>query len=146
MQVVSGPMGKQCMHYEAVPAKDVKAEMDRFLSWLNEDTIVIDGVLKSAIAHFWFIIIHLFNDGNGCIARAISDMLLARREHSPERFYSLSNQIQQEKNACYEMLKTVQHSDGDITKWLIWFLNCMEYALIEAEDGMQSVLSKAEFW
>ena len=146
MQVVSGAMGKERVHYEAVPAKNVKAEMDKFLSWLNDDNVLIDSVLKSAIAHFWFIIIHPFYDGNGRIARAISDMLLARSENSSERFYSLSNQIQQEKNIYYETLKTVQHSDGDITKWLVWFLDCLKHALLETEESMQNILHKAEFW
>jgi Uncharacterized conserved protein len=146
MQVVSGAMGKERVHYEAVPAKNVKAEMDKFLSWLNDDNIVIDSVLKSAIAHFWFIIIHPFDDGNGRIARAISDRLLARSENSPERFYSLSNQIQQEKNNYYETLKTVQHSEGDITQWLVWFLNCLKRALLETEKSMQNILCKSEFW
>ena len=102
--------------------------------------------MKSAIAHFWFIIIHPFDDGNGRIARAISDMLLARSENSSERFYSLSNQIQQEKNIYYETLKTVQHSEGDITKWLVWFLNCLKHALLETEKSMQIILRKSEFW
>ena len=93
MQVVSGAIGKEKIHYEAVAAKDVNAEMDKFLIWLNNDKLIIDSVLKSAIAHFWFIVIHPFDDGNGRIARAISDMLLARSENSPERFYSLSKQI-----------------------------------------------------
>lgn len=146
MQVVSGAMGKERVHYEAIPAKDVKAEMDRFLSWLNDDNVVIDAVLKSAIAHFWFIIIHPFDDGNGRIARAISDKLLAKSEQSPERFYSLSNRIQQEKKHYYEALKTVQHNDGDITKWLIWFLNCLKHALLETEESMQKIMRKAEFW
>jgi len=154
MQVVSGAMGLppygggrgERLHYEAVPAKDVKTEMDKFLAWLNDDKIRIDSVLKSAIAHFWFIIIHPFDDGNGRIARAISDMLLARSENSSERFYSLSNQIQQEKNVYYETLKTVQHSEGDITQWLVWFLTCLKHALLETEESMQNVLRKAEFW
>jgi Fic family protein len=146
MQVVSGVMGKEQVHYEAVPAKNVKAEMDKFLSWLNDDNIIIDNVLKSAIAHLWFIIIHPFDDGNGRIARAISDMLLARSESSSERFYSLSKQIQQEKNIYYETLKTVQHSEGDITQWLVWFLTCLKHALLETEESMQNVLRKAEFW
>ena len=146
MQVVSGAMGKERVHYEAVPAKDVKPEMDKFLAWLNDDKIVIDSVLKSAIAHFWFIIIHPFDDGNGRIARAISDMLLARSENSSERFYSLSNQIQQEKNVYYGTLKTEQHSEGDITQWLVWFLTCLKHALLETEESMQSIVRKAEFW
>jgi Fic family protein len=146
MQVVSGAMGKERVHYEAIPAKNVKVEMDKFLLWLNDDNVLIDSVLKSAIAHFWFIIIHPFDDGNGRIARAISDMLLAQSENSSERFYSLSNQIQKEKNIYYETLKTVQYSDGDITKWLIWFLNCLKHALFETEESMQNIVHKAEFW
>jgi Fic family protein len=146
MQIVSGAVGKERVHYEAVPAKDVKAEMDKFLLWLNDDAVVIDGVLKSAIAHFWFVIIHPFDDGNGRIARAVSDMLLARSENSSERFYSLSNHIQQERSVYYETLRTVQHSDGDITEWLIWFLNCLKHALLETQKSMQNVLRKAEFW
>jgi len=146
MQIVSGAMEKERVHYEAVPAKDVKAEMDIFLLWLNDREVVIDSVLKSAIAHFWFIIIHPFDDGNGRIARAISDMLLARSENSPERFYSFSNRIQQEKNDYYETLKTEQHSEGDITQWLVWFLTCLKHALLETEESMQNILRKAEFW
>ena len=146
MQIVSGAMGKERVHYEAVAAKNIKAEMDKFLLWLNDDNIIIDSVLKAAIAHFWLIIIHPFDDGNGRIARAISDMLLARSENSSERFYSLSNQIQQEKNIYYETLKTVQHSEGDITKWLVWFLNCLKHALLETEKSMQIILRKSEFW
>ena len=146
MQIVSGAMGKEKVHYEAVSAKDVKLEMDKFLLWLNNDKILIDSVLKSAIAHFWFIIIHSFNDGNGRIARVISDMLLARSENSSERFYSLSNQIFAERNAYYEILKKSQHSDGDITEWLLWFLSCLKIALQETETSMQNILHKAEFW
>jgi Fic family protein len=146
MQVVSGAMGKERVHYQAIPAKNVKAEMDKFLSWLNDDTIIVDSVLKSAIAHFWFVIIHPFDDGNGRVARAISDMLLARSENSSERFYSLSNQIQQEKNIYYETLKTEQHSKDDITQWLVWFLTCLKHALLETEESMQNIVRKAEFW
>jgi Fic family protein len=146
MQIVSGAMGKEHVHYEAVPAKDVQAEMDKFLLWINDGNFVIDNVLKSAIAHFWFIIIHPFDDGNGRIARAISDMLLARSESSSERFYSLSNQIRHEKNIYYETLKTVQHNDGNITQWLVWFLTCLKHALLETEKGIQNIVQKAEFW
>jgi Fic family protein len=144
MQVVSGAMGKEKVHYEALAAKDVKAEMDKFLLWLNGET-VIDSVLKSAVAHFWFIIIHPFDDGNGRIARAISDMLLARSEGSGERFYSLSKQMLAERNAYYEILKKSQHSN-DITEWLVWFLNCLKHALQETEANMQHILQQAEFW
>ena len=145
MQVVSGIMGKEKVHYEAVAANDVKPEMDKFLRWLNDETIVIDKVLKSAIAHFWFIIIHPFDDGNGRIARAISDMLLARSENSKERFYSLSKQILTERNIYYNILKKSQHSN-DITEWLIWFLNTLKSALLETETSMQHILRKTEFW
>jgi len=144
--IVSGVIGKERIHYEAVPAKDVKNEMEAFLSWLNDDSIVIDGVLKAAIAHFWFIIIHPFEDGNGRIARAISDMLLARSENSPERFYSVSDKIFACRNSYYDVLKGTQHSDGDITDWLVWFLDRMKDALHETEESMKQVLLKAEFW
>ena len=145
MQVVSGPMGKEKVHYNAPPHETVKKEMEIFLSWINEDT-KIDGVLKAAIAHFWFIIIHPFDDGNGRIARAISDMFLARSENSSQRFYSLSNQILIEKKVYYEVLKKVQYSEGDITEWLDWFLNCLHRALISTEVSLKRVLQKAYFW
>jgi Fic family protein len=139
MQVASGAMGKEKVHYEAVAARDVKAEMDKLLFWVNDNKVATDSVLKSAIAHFWFIIIHPFDDGNGRIARAISDMLLARSENAAERFYSLSKQILAERNAYYEVLKKSQHS-SDITEWLVWFLNCLERALRETEVSMQHIL------
>lgn len=145
MQVVSGPIGKEKVHYQAPSPEFVKQEMNTFLDWLNRET-KIDGVLQAAIAHFWFIIIHPFDDGNGRIARAISDMLLARSEYSSQRFYSLSNQILTEKKAYYDILQKVQHSDGDITKWLDWFLNCLYRALISTEETLKRVLYKAEFW
>jgi len=145
MQVVSGPMGKEKVHYQAPSQKIIKQEMDKFLDWFNRKT-KIDGVLKAAIAHFWFIIIHPFDDGNGRIARAISDMLLARSENSSQRFYSLSNQILIEKKIYYEILQQVQHSSGDISKWLDWFLNCLYRTLISTDETLKRVLNKAEFW
>jgi Fic family protein len=146
MQVVSGAMGKERVHYEAMAAHDVKTEMHQFLLWLNDKNSGVDNVLKAAIAHFWFVIIHPFDDGNGRIARAISDMLLARSENSPERFYSLSNQIHIEKKQYYAVLQHVQHSNRDITLWLDWFLNCLKHALQETEKSLQNILKKAEFW
>ena len=145
MQIVSGPMGKEKIHFQAPSAKVIKREMNVFLDWFNTKTD-IDGVLKAAIAHFWFIIIHPFDDGNGRIARAISDMLLARSEESPQRFYSLSNQILIEKKKYYEILQQVQHSSGDITDWLDWFLNCLHRALEDTEETLKRVLIKADFW
>jgi Fic family protein len=145
MQVVSGPMGKEKIHFQAPSAKVVKKEMDLFLNWFEKETN-LDSVLKAAIAHFWFIIIHPFDDGNGRIARAISDMLLARSENSSQRFYSLSSQILTERKKYYEILQKVQHSSGDITDWLDWFLNCLYRALENTEETLKRVLQKADFW
>jgi len=161
MQIVSGAMGKEKVHYEAVPANNVVVEMDKFLKWFNDnspisyekikskdvrDSTAIDPVLKSAIAHFWFIIIHPFDDGNGRIARAISDLMLARADKSKERYYSLSSQILVERKQYYAILQKVQHSNGDITEWLSWFLNCLKNSLIETEATLQKILRKNEFW
>jgi len=145
MQIVSGPMGKERVHYNAPPPQEVKNEMDVFLNWLNKDS-TLDLVVKSAVAHFWFIIIHPFDDGNGRIARAIADLLLARSENSTFRFYSFSSQILLEKKVYYNKLKEVQYSDGDITEWIIWFLNCLYRALQSTEQTIKKVLKKAAFW
>ncbi|RZL31107.1 MAG: Fic family protein [Pedobacter sp.] len=145
MQIVSGAMGKEKIHYQAVDHKLVKQEMDNFLDWMNESKD-IDLVLKSAIAHFWFIIIHPFDDGNGRIARAISDLLLTRADGSSERFYSMSSQILLERKRYYEVLQKVQHSSGDITEWIDWFLHCLKNALLETEISLKKVVYKAEFW
>jgi Fic family protein len=145
MQVVSGPMGKEKVHFQAPSPEQVKSEMDLFLSWFNNDT-KIDVVLKAAISHFWFVIIHPFDDGNGRIARAISDLLLARADDSSQRFYSLSSQILVERKLYYEILQKVQFSSGDITEWLNWLLNCLYRALESTEETIQKVLHKAEFW
>lgn len=145
MQVVSGAMGKEKVHYEAVKPEFVKTEMDKFLDWFNNEN-QLDPVLKAAIAHFWFIIIHPFDDGNGRIVRAISDMLLARSEGSSERFYSMSGQIMTERKRYYEVLQKVQHSSGDITEWIDWFLHCLKNAMHSTENTTQKILRKAEFW
>jgi Fic family protein len=145
MQVVSGAMGKEKVHYQAVKSELVKPEMDRFLEWFNNENS-LDPVLKAAIAHFWFIIIHPFDDGNGRIGRAISDMLLAFAEGSGERFYSMSGQILAERKLYYEVLQKVQHSSGDITEWIDWFLHCLKNALLSTETTTQKILRKAEFW
>ncbi|MCF8374605.1 MAG: Fic family protein [Bacteroidales bacterium] len=145
MQIVSGPMGNEKIHYQAPSPDQVENEMGIFLNWFNNDT-KLDLVLKAAIAHFWFIIIHPFDDGNGRIARAISDLLLARSENSPQRFYSLSSQILDERKIYYSTLQKVQHSNGDITEWLYWFLNCMYRALDSTEETIKKVLFKTEFW
>ena len=146
MQVVSGAMGKEKVHYEAPKPELVKAEMDKFLDWFNDDDNGVDLVLKAAIAHFWFIIIHPFDDGNGRIGRAITDLMLARAGGSGERFYSMSSQILVERKRYYEVLQKVQHSSGDITEWLDWFLNCLKNAMLATENTTQQILRKAEFW
>lgn len=145
MQVVSGAMGKEKVHYKAVKPERVKTEMDKFLDWFNNENR-LDPVLKAAIAHFWFIIIHPFDDGNGRIGRALSDMLLARAEGSKERFYSMSGQILAERKRYYEVLQKVQHSSGDITEWLDWFFHCLKNAMLSTENTTQKILRKAEFW
>ena len=145
MQVVSGAMGKEKVHYEAVKPGLVKKEMDKFLDWFNNENN-LDPVLKAAIAHFWFIIIHPFDDGNGRIGRAITDMLLARAESSGERFYSMSGQILAERKIYYGVLQKVQHSSGDITEWIDWFLHCLKNAMLATENTTQKILHKAEFW
>jgi Fic family protein len=145
IQVVSGAMGKEKVHYEALKPALVKIGMDKFLDWFNHEN-GIDPVLKAAIAHFWFIIIHPFDDGNGRIGRAITDMLLARAESSGERFYSMSSQILAERKPYYEVLQKVQHSTGDITEWLDWFLHCLKNALLATEKTTQKIVRKAEFW
>jgi Fic family protein len=145
MQVLSGAMGKEKIHYEAVSPIHVKSEMDQFLDWFNNND-ELDPVLKAAIAHFWFIIIHPFDDGNGRIGRALVDMLLARSEGSGERFYSMSGQILLERKQYYKILQKVQHSTGDITEWLTWFLQCLKNAMLATENTTQKIMRKAEFW
>jgi Fic family protein len=145
MQVISGPIGRERVHYQAPPAKKVAREMDAFLAWFNGDHRD-DPVLVAAVAHFWFVTIHPFEDGNGRIARAIADMALARSERSPRRFYSMSAQIRAERKAYYEMLEATQKGDLDITGWLEWFLACLGRAFDSAEAILASVLRKARFW
>jgi Fic family protein len=147
MQVVSGAMGKEKIHYEAVKTEYVKPEMDKFIEWINSENNKTDSVIKAAIAHLWFVTIHPFDDGNGRIARAISDMLLARSDESKQRFYSMSAQTLRERKKYYETLEKTQHSaNSDITVWLDWFLNCLKNALLASEKILQSVLHKADFW
>lgn len=146
MQIVSVAMGNETIHFEAPKAQIVPSEMNVFLEWLADEKVKLDPVLKAAIAHFWFIIIHPLDDGNGRIARAISDMLLAQADKSSERYYSLSSQILIERIKYYEVLQKLQHSDGDITEWLCWFLNCLKNALLETEGTVQKILYKSKFW
>jgi Fic family protein len=145
MQVVSGAAGRERVHYEAPKASLVAGEMNAFLAWFNgEDGL--DPVLKAALAHLWFVTIHPFDDGNGRIARAIADMQLARSEASPQRFYSMSAQIRQERKAYYYILESTQKGDLDVTEWLAWFLVCLSRAFDGAETILAGVLRKARFW
>ena len=145
MQVISGPFGKERVHFEAPPPVRLKVEMQAFLKWLNKG-LRLDPVLKAAIAHLWFITIHPFDDGNGRIARAITDMNLARSDKSARRFYSMSSQIQIERNRYYDLLEATQKGDLDITDWLVWFLECLGRAFDNAESILASVLAKQKFW
>ena len=145
MQVISGAMGKEKVHYQAPSAERVPAEMERFIAWVN-DSEDVDAVLKAAIAHLWFVSIHPFDDGNGRITRALTEMLLARSENCSKRFYSMSAAIKEMQKEYYEVLERTQHGDGDITEWLLWFLGCFEQALDSTEDTLSSVMRKAEFW
>src|SRR5580658_8535637 len=145
MQVVSGPIGKERVHYEAPAADRVRDEIKKFLEWFEKDNST-DLVLKAGVAHLWFVTIHPFDDGNGRIARAIADMVLARSERSPQRFYSMSAQIRQERKAYYEILEATQKGELDITRWLEWFLECLGRAFDRAETILATVLGKARFW
>jgi Fic family protein len=144
MQVVSGAMGKERVHFEAPASNVLQKEMEGFISWFNKDTS--DPVIKAAIAHLWFVTIHPFDDGNGRMARAITDMQLARADKSSMRFYSMSSQIRQERNEYYDILEETQKGSLDITKWLIWFLQCLEHSLDATDEILAVVFSKAQFW
>ncbi len=145
MQVVSGPLGRETVHYEAPPAGHVGAEMERFLAWFN-DPPPMDGLVLSGIAHLWFVTIHPFEDGNGRIARAIADRALARMEETGQRFYSVSAQIRQVRKRYYEVLERTQKGGLDITPWLAWFVDCFGDAVDAAEEKSRAVWAKAEFW
>jgi Fic family protein len=145
MEVVSGPVGKERVHFQAPPAPRLDGEMRAFLDWFNADA-EIDPVLKAGLAHLWFVTIHPFDDGNGRIARAVADMALARSEDSPQRFYSMSAQIRQERNAYYDILEQTQKGSLDITPWMEWFLGCLGRAIDGAQTTLAAVLAKARFW
>lgn len=145
MQVVSGPIGREKIHYQAPSAKQVAVAMRSFLTWFNKEDST-DPVLKAAMAHLWFVTIHPFEDGNGRIGRALTDMLLARSENSSQRFYSMSAQIRVERKNYYQVLETTQKGNLDITEWLEWFLDCLERAFAGTETILKDVLQKARFW
>lgn len=145
MQVVSGPIGRQRVHFEAPPADCLESETGRFLGWLNGETGELP-LIKAGLAHLWFVTLHPFDDGNGRIARAIGDLLLARADGSPQRFYSLSAQIQRERTAYYDILERTQKGTLDVTKWLLWFLDTLYRAVNQAQLALDAVITKARFW
>ncbi len=145
MQVVSGPIGRERVHFEAPAAEKLDGEMAQFLEWFAQDQGT-DPVLKSGVGHYWFVTIHPFEDGNGRIGRAIMDMGLARAEGAPERFYSMSTQIESERLEYYLRLERGQRGDTDITSWLEWFLECLGRAIAGADEALSGVLRKAKTW
>jgi Fic family protein len=145
MQVVSGPLGRQRVHFEAPPAEHLESEIDRFLAWANSATYE-PPLIKSGLAHLWFVTLHPFDDGNGRIARAVGDLFLARADGSPQRFYSLSAQIQRERKAYYDILERTQRQSLDVTEWLAWFLATLHRAVDQAQHTLDAVLVKTRFW
>jgi Fic family protein len=145
MQVVSGAMGREIVHYQAPESEILNKEMNHFISWFNSVSD-IDPVLKAGLAHLWFVTLHPFDDGNGRIARAITDMQLARADESAQRFYSMSAQIRLERKAYYEMLEKTQKGGLDVTDWLMWFLSCYNRALSNTDQTLSTVMQKAKFW
>jgi len=153
MQVVSGAMGRERVHYEAPAAGLLKKEMAAFIKWVNTGSRPgagndksLDPLIKAGLAHFWFVTLHPFEDGNGRIARAIADMLLARSDGAAQRFYSMSAQIRTERKKYYNVLETSQRGDLDVSDWLHWFLDCLERALENSEHTLAAVLAKHRFW
>lgn len=145
MQVVSGPSGRQRVHFEAPPADRLEAETSRFLDWVNRASGE-PPLLKAGLGHLWFVTLHPFDDGNGRIARALGDLLLARADGSPQRFYSVSAQIQRERTAYYAILEQTQRRSMDVTEWLVWFLQTLHRAVDQAQHTLDEVLAKARFW
>jgi Fic family protein len=145
MQVVSGALGKEKVHFQAPDSILIEKEMNQFLDWFN-NYLKIDLVIKAAIAHLWFVTIHPFEDGNGRITRALTDMLLAQSDKSNQRFYSMSAQIRIERKQYYEILEKTQKGNLDITEWIKWFLNCLINSLKSTDSTLLKVLLKADFW
>ena len=145
MQVVSGPIGRRRVHFEAPPADRLETETSRFLEWVNRPSPEAP-LLKAGLGHLWFVTLHPFDDGNGRIARAIGDLLLARAERSPQRFYSMSAQIQRERNAYYDILERTQKRSMEVTEWLLWFIQTLQRAVDQAQHTVDTVLAKARYW
>lgn len=146
MRVVSGPIGRERIHFEAPPADRLDAEMLRFLDWFNAGSETVEGILRAALAHLWFVTIHPFDDGNGRIARALTDMALAQGDRQPARYFSLSTQIMADRNGYYAILESTQKGGCDVTGWLIWFLDCYVRSIRRSEELLDGVFQRAEFW
>ena len=146
MQVISGPIGKEKTHYEAPPADMVDSEVERFLAWFRTTRDKGDGLVRSAVAHFWFVTIHPFQDGNGRIARAIADMALAQDEKNDCRLYSMSAQIKAERDDYYDVMERTQKGSGDITEWIAWFLQCLDRAIRRSDSEIRKTMHKARLW
>ena len=146
MQVVSGPVGRETVHFEAPPADRINEEMQRFLAWWAESRGGMEGLLRAAIAHFRFVTVHPFEDGNGRIARALTDMALSQDDRQSMRYYSMSSQIMAEREAYYDVLERCQKGDGELTGWLAWFLDCFSRAIKRSEALLAMVMDKAAFW
>ena len=145
MQVISGPLGRQRVHFEAPPADRLESETERFLAWANSASSE-PPLIKAGLAHLWFVTLHPFDDGNSLIARAVGDLFLARADGSPQRFYSLSAQIQRERKAYYDILERTQKQSLDVTEWLAWFLDTLHRAVDQAQHTQGAVLAKTRFW
>ncbi|MDL2269820.1 Fic family protein [Desulfosarcina sp. OttesenSCG-928-A07] len=146
MEVVSGPFGRQTVHYEAPPPEQLAGEMKQYFTWWADSRDSLDGIIRAALAHFYFVTLHPFEDGNGRLARSLADMVLAQDEKTGMRFYSLSSQIMKERNAYYDILEKTQKGDGDCTGWLLWFFGCLERAIEAAGSVVENILAKARFW
>ena len=145
MQVVSGPHGRQKVHFQAPPADGLSGQVARFVEWFEHDR-TDQPVIKAGLAHFWFVTLHPFEDGNGRVSRALGDMLLSRFDQQPLRYYSVSAQIQQDRKTYYDILERTQKGGLDVTQWLLWFLDCLTRAAERSEQELDRVLTKATFW
>lgn len=146
MRVVSGPVGREKIHYQAIPAEHLDDEMDKFLRWWRESRQKVDGLMRAAVAHLWFVAIHPFEDGNGRIARSLTEMALAQDETLANRYYSLSSRIMAERESYYAILDGTNKGDGDITGWILWFLDCMTRAVLLSDALLGNVMQKSRFW
>ena len=146
MRVVSGPIGREKIHYQAIPAERLDDEMDRFMRWWRESQQEVDGILRAGAAHLWFVALHPFDDGNGRIARSLTEMALAQDETLATRYYSISSRIMAERESYYAILDRTNKGDGDITEWMIWFLDCVTKAILQANSLLGNVMQKSRFW